>query len=69
MKITAQDLKEFGVIDKIISEPKNGAQDDFSTVANDLKEYIVKSIDELNQNTKEELIEKRYEKYRKIGIV
>ena len=69
MKITAQDLKEFGVIDKIISEPKNGAQDDFSTVANDLKEYIVKSIDELNQNTKEELIKKRYEKYRKIGIV
>ena len=65
----AQDLKEFEVIDKIISEPKNGAQDDFSTVANDLKEYIVKSINELNQNTKEELIEKRYEKYRKIGIV
>ena len=29
MKLTAKDLKEFGVIDKIISEPENGAQNDF----------------------------------------
>ena len=67
MKMTAQDLKEFGVIDKIISEPKNGAQEELSAVKNDLKMYIVKAINELRKFSKEELIEKRYEKFRKMG--
>ena len=67
MKITAQDLKEFGDIDKIIAEPKNGAQEDFVAVSNNLKIYIVNAIKELNKISKEELIEKRYEKFRKIG--
>ena len=67
MKMTAQDLKEFGVIDKIISEPKNGAQEELSAVTNDLKMYIVKAINELRKFSKEELIEKRYEKFRKMG--
>ena len=67
MKITAQDLKEFGVIDKIIAEPKNGAQEDLVAVSNNLKIYIVNAIKELNEISKEELIEKRYEKFRKIG--
>ena len=67
MKITAQDLKKMNVIDEIIDEPDNGAQEDFATVANKLKMYIIKSIKELSEISKDELVERRYEKFRKMG--
>ena len=67
MKITAQDLKRLKVIDKIINEPDLGAQENFEIVAKDLKEYIIESIKELSKLSKEDLIEKRYKKFRDIG--
>lgn len=67
MKITAKDLKELNVIDKIINEPEGGVQEDFKKVANDLKKYIKKSIEELSNYTEEELLENRYMKFRKMG--
>jgi len=69
MKITAQDLMELGVIDKIIEEPEEGAQSDFKMVANSLKNYILDSINELESwlNDGENLlVERRYEKFRKL---
>lgn len=66
MKITAQDLEKLGVIDKIIKEPDSGAQDDFKLVADSIKKYLQDSLEELRELSKEELIEKRYEKFRKI---
>ena len=67
MKITAQDLKDLNVIDDIIEEPEGGAQNDLSSVANNLKKYIIKSIEELNKLSVEEMLQNRYEKFRKIG--
>ena len=67
MKITAQDLKKLNVIDEIVDEPDCGAQEDFLTVANKLKMYIIKSIQELTEMSTEELLEKRYEKFRMMG--
>ena len=64
MKITAQDLKQLNIIDEIIQEPENGAQNDFEKVIFDLKKYIIDNIGQLKDIPKEELIEKRYEKYR-----
>jgi acetyl-CoA carboxylase carboxyl transferase subunit alpha len=66
MKITAKDLKKFGIIDKIIEEPKDGVQDDFKKVSDDLKHYIKEELKELRKYTEEELVEKRYEKFRKM---
>ena len=66
MKLTAKDLKELGIIDKIISEPEKGAQNDFETVIEEIKKYLVKNIKELKKLTEEELIQQRYEKYRKM---
>ncbi len=65
MKITAQDLKRLEVIDKIIKEPTNGAENEFETIAEKIKRYLVKTIKELNKIPIEELIQKRYEKFRK----
>ena len=65
MKITAQDLKKLEVIDKIIKEPTNKAEDEFETIAKDIKKYLVETIKQLNKIPIEELIQKRYEKFRK----
>ena len=64
MKATAKDLKSFGIIDKIIKEPEDGAEKDFESVVKELKSYIKKSLKELNKLTKEELVNERYEKFR-----
>ena len=67
MKITAKDLQKFKIVDKIIEEPESGVQDDFGNVANNLKVYITDEIQELELLSKEELIDERYKKFRKIG--
>ena len=67
MKITAKDLKDLKIIDKIIEEPENGVQNDFLTVIEEIKQYIITSINDLEKMSKEELIENRYQKYRMIG--
>lgn len=64
MKMTAKDLKKLGIIDKIIEEPENGAQNEFETIVENLKKYIVQNIKKLQQLTKEELLKQRYEKFR-----
>lgn len=67
MKITAKELKKLGIINEIIKEPENGAQEDFENVCQNLKNMLLKNIKELSKISKEELVPQRYEKYRKIG--
>ena len=67
MKITSKELKKLGVIDNIVKEPEGGAQEDFETVCQNLKDILKKYIKELSNKTQDELIEQRYEKYRKTG--
>ena len=67
MKITAEDLYELKVSDKIIKEPKDGAQNDIEYVSKNIKEYIIDETTKLRQKEIDELLEERYEKYRNIG--
>lgn len=67
MKITAKELKKLHIIDEIIEEPENGAEEDFEKVCNNLKNILVKNIKELSNLSDDKLVSKRYEKYRKIG--
>ena len=64
MKATAKDLKDFGIIDKIIKEPEGGAGENIEMVIKELKSYIKKSLKELNTLSEKELVENRYEKFR-----
>ena len=64
MKLTANDLKKLGIIDKVIKEPENGAQNDFEEVISDIKKYLVQNIKKLEELTEKELLEQRYEKFR-----
>jgi len=67
MKITSNELKKLVIIDNIVEEPKGGAQENFDAVCKTLKSIVLKNIKRLSNKSQEDLIEQRYEKYRKIG--
>jgi len=64
MKLTAQDLHKFGIIDGIISEPVGGAHNDYEQMAQNIKEIIEADLHTLNELSLEDLLEKRYQKFR-----
>ncbi|CQR48117.1 Acetyl-coenzyme A carboxylase carboxyl transferase subunit alpha [Paraliobacillus sp. PM-2] len=67
LKITASDLKKLQIIDQIISEPRGGAHQNVKMQAEKIDQQLKQSLNELEQLTKDELIQKRWEKYKKIG--
>jgi len=67
LKLTAQDLLEFGIADEIIPEPTGGAhRDPAGTIARVLKS-IGSALDDLAISSAAQLKEARYQKYRQIG--
>lgn len=69
LKITAADLKALGVIDEIIPETRGGAHRDIPKQAEIMDLVLQKTFDQFKGISKEDLLEKRYEKYMKIGQV
>ncbi len=67
LKMTAPDLKQLGLIDDIVPEPPEGAQADADGAAELLKETLRKAISELSALTPRQLIDGRYEKFRRMG--
>ncbi len=67
LKIQAEHLIKFGIVDKVIPEPQGGAHHDPVSVAGHLKKVLLKYIEELSELPKDKLIDERYKKYRKIG--
>jgi len=68
LRLTAEDLKELGIIDEIVPEPLGGAHRNPKEAAFILKERIIKHLQELDRLSPEELLEQRYEKYRRMGV-
>src|SRR5690606_7915284 len=67
LKITSKHLLEMGVIDDVVEEPLGGAHRDHYQMAAKLKQYLAKTLRELQKLPTEDLLNKRYEKFRKIG--
>jgi len=67
LKISAEDLKELGLIDDIIDEPIEGAHRDAKQSAENIKNYFLKNVNQLEGLNINELIQKRYEKYLNYG--
>ena len=67
MKLTAKDLYDLKVIDKIIKEPKEVNDEEFKKIAKKIKMAIETSIIELKKLSKEEIREERYLKFRNMG--
>jgi len=69
LKLTASDMLEHKIIDGVISEPLGGAHTDIATTSRELKKVILKHIRTLEKIDPTDRIEKRMEKYNKIGVV
>jgi len=67
LKITAQDLVELGVIDKIIPEPPGGAHLDYEQTFKNVDRQLSLSLKKLEEKSPEDRLEERYMKFRKIG--
>jgi acetyl-CoA carboxylase carboxyl transferase subunit alpha len=68
MKITAHDLKKFGIIDEIVPEPMGGAHSDPTAAANLLAPSIERALKELQKLKPAQLVDERYKKFRKMGV-
>jgi acetyl-CoA carboxylase carboxyl transferase subunit alpha len=68
LRMTAKDLLRFGVIDEIIPEPLGGAHRDRRECGNTLRAYLVRCLRELRGLAPEELLEARFNKFRRMGV-
>jgi len=67
LRLTAEDLQSYGLIDGIIPEPSGGAQDDPDGAAENLRDSLRRYLDELGGLTPDRLVALRYDKFRKMG--
>ncbi len=67
LKLTSQELLKMGIIDGMIQEPLGGAHKDPVRTAQEIKTVILRDIDHFSTMSKEDMLNERYEKYRKIG--
>ncbi|MCD6235220.1 MAG: acetyl-CoA carboxylase carboxyltransferase subunit alpha [Candidatus Marinimicrobia bacterium] len=68
MKVTAQDLFDMGIADRVVPEPLGGAHRNPRKMAEILKDVILDELQQLKKFTREELLEKRLDKYSRVGI-
>jgi acetyl-CoA carboxylase carboxyl transferase subunit alpha len=69
LKLTSKDLIKLGVIDNVVSEPLGGAHRDPHTAAHNLEQFVAKSLRDLKRTKIDNLLERRYEKFRNLGVV
>lgn len=67
LKLTAEDLYRLGLIDGIIPEPGEGAHTDWDAAAAMVRNTLREALDELSRLSPEQLIEQRYQKFRRMG--
>jgi len=67
LKLTAPDLKRLGVIDAVIPEPSGGAHNDVDAMCATLRRAITAHLDELSTISIALLLDRRYEKYRRLA--
>lgn len=69
LKGTAADLRDLGVIDEILPEPLGGAHRDMEAMARTLSQSLARHLEGVRNISLDELLKKRYGKYRAIGRV
>ncbi|NFI04999.1 acetyl-CoA carboxylase carboxyltransferase subunit alpha [Clostridium botulinum] len=69
MKITAQDLNEFGIIDTVIKEPRGGAHKNPQKQVTLIKKELMNAMNEMKNIETNQMINERYDKFRKIGTL
>ena len=67
LKLTASDLLKLGLVDELVKEPGEGAHTDYDAAAANLADALEKTLRELEKMSGPELVEHRYQKFRKMG--
>src|SRR5580704_15027600 len=67
LKLAAPDMLQLGLIDGIIPEPAVGAHENHDEAARLVKEQLVRSLGELSALTQHEVVQRRYQKFRRMG--
>lgn len=68
LRMTAADLLKMGIIDEIVAEPLGGAHRDHREAAALVKSYLVRALREIGEQPRHELLQRRYEKFRRMGM-
>lgn len=68
LRMMPKDLKELGVIDKIIQEPLGGAHNDYEMTAKNIRKEIISSLKKFEKMSGPEIEKERVEKFRKMGF-
>jgi len=69
LKLTALELKELGIVDRLIPEPEGGAQHDWDQAAAYLSEALRESLAEVSSMTDADRVKRRYDRFRRMGVV
>jgi acetyl-CoA carboxylase carboxyl transferase subunit alpha len=67
LKLTADDLRRFGVVDEIIAEPLGGAHRDAEDVVTRTLDAVDRALTKLSVQSPDRLLDERYQKYRRLG--
>ncbi len=67
MRMSAQEIFKFKIIDEIIPEPKGGAHRNWDEASFNLKKAILNHLTELNLMSEKQIIDQRNEKFRHMG--
>mgnify|MGYP001828645267 FL=1 len=68
LRFTSKDLLRLGVVDDVLDEPLGGAHRDHHQMASRLKNDLSRALTDLESKTPDELVDQRYEKFRRIGV-
>jgi acetyl-CoA carboxylase carboxyl transferase subunit alpha len=68
LKLTSEDMSQFGLVDGVIKEPVGGAHAKPEEMAETLKKYILGALSELNQLSAETRTQQRIDKFSKMGF-
>ena len=68
LKLTPRDLLELGLVDEILPEPPGGAHRDHQATAATVRDAVLRQHQRLAALTVDELLERRYQKFRRIGV-
>ncbi len=68
LKLTARDLLKLEVVDEIIPEPEGGAHRDYDSVAANVGGALRQAVEQVSEIPIAELLEKRYQKFRRLGV-
>ena len=68
LRLTGTDMLKFGLVDNVIPEPLGGAHWDYNQAAENLKNYLIPTINELEKISVQQRIDNRIEKFGKMGF-